>query len=182
MEQLLSKPKKLPQNKLMSLISWIWNITTHGYGFDVQRTSFYGDLSIFPEGQEWQHWFFSSFHSTACSPGLTILRGKNCALSESIYFLILYPTNIRQICDFLSSHGALNTSLWRAIFENINMGKLAMFWYCNYDIIAELGIIWIELKSKLLTTQNTTKWLSSVKISCYWSYIYYGNQILTFSA
>ena len=121
----------------MSLISWIWNITTRGYGFDVQRTSFYGDLSIYPEGQEWQNWFFSSFHSTACSSGLTILRGKNWALSESIYFLILYPTNIRQICDFLSSQGALNTSLWRAIFENINMGKIGniltlQLWYHSW--------------------------------------------------
>ena len=133
----------------MSLISWIWNITTRGYGFDCQRTSFYGDLSIYLQRQQLPNWFFSSFHSTICSPGLTIPRSKNWALSESVYFLILNPTNICQICYFLSSQGALNTSLWRAIFENINMGKIGniltlQLWYHSW---IRHHLNWIEIKT-----------------------------------
>ena len=130
----------------MCLISWIWNI---GHGFHVLQTLFYHDLPVNPQGQQLQKWIFSWFYSNACSSGLTILWGKNCALPESVYFLILYPTNIRQICDFLSSQGALNTSLWREILENKNMGKIGnililQLWYHSW---IRHHLNWIEIKT-----------------------------------
>ena len=93
--------------------------------------------------------FFSSFHSTICSPGLTIPRSKNLALSESVYFLIFYPTNICQICYFLFSQGALNVLLWGEIFGNINVGKIGnilslQLWHHGW---IRHHLNWIEIKT-----------------------------------
>ena len=131
--QLLSKPRILPQNKLMGLTSWIRDLKSCIYGFDVQRTLFHGDLSIHLQRQQWLNDFFL-FHSTGCSPGLTILRGKNCALSESVYFLILYPTNIcspfwwpkSEICYIVLreyDHYVIMTKIWIMIiyFDDLTL-------------------------------------------------------------
>ena len=93
-------------------------------GFTILGNSFIGNLPVYPQRPQLQNWIFSIFHSTLFSSVFLICWVKNFEIPQPICFLILFQSNICQICHFFSFQDALNASRWRPILEIINVGKI----------------------------------------------------------